>query len=77
MQEQWGPLQQGIPIVLIPDVVMKELPRFVQTLAIHYVSRLILVPSLLRALLDTYSDLPFWVRFFRQPHRKGLLSRGQ
>ena len=57
MQELWGPLLQGIPIVLIPDVVMKELPRFVQTLAIHHVSRLILVPSLLRALLDTYSDL--------------------
>jgi amino acid adenylation domain-containing protein len=57
MQELWGPLQQGIPLVLIPDVAMKELPRFVQTLAIHNVSRLILVPSFLRALLDTYSDL--------------------
>jgi amino acid adenylation domain-containing protein len=57
IQELLGPLLQGRPIVLIPDAVLKELPRFVQTLAVHRVTRLILVPSLLRALLDTFSDL--------------------
>jgi amino acid adenylation domain-containing protein len=57
IQELFGPLLQGIPIVLIPDDLLKELPRFVRTLALHRVTRLILVPSLLRVLLDTYSDL--------------------
>ena len=55
IQELLGPLLRGIRMVLIPDVVLKDLPRFVQTLAIHRVTRLILVPSLLRTLLDTYS----------------------
>ena len=58
IQELLGPLLQGIRMVLIPDEVLKDLPRFVQTLALHRVTRLILVPSLLRALLDTYGDLP-------------------
>jgi amino acid adenylation domain-containing protein len=57
MQELLGPLLWGIQIVLIPDSILKDLPRFVQTLAVHRVTRLILVPSLLRALLDTYGDL--------------------
>jgi amino acid adenylation domain-containing protein len=57
IQELLGPLLQGIRMVLIPDGILKDLPRFVQTLDIHSVTRLILVPSLLRALLDTYSDL--------------------
>jgi amino acid adenylation domain-containing protein len=57
IQELLGPLLQGRPIVLIPNAVLKELPHFVQTLAIHRVTRLILVPSLLQVLLDTLSDL--------------------
>jgi amino acid adenylation domain-containing protein len=57
IQELLGPLLMGIRTVLIPDAVLQDLPRFVQTLATHRVTRLLLVPSLLRALLDTYSDL--------------------
>jgi amino acid adenylation domain-containing protein len=57
IQELLGPLLRGIQIVLIPDSILKDLLRFVQTLAVHRVTRLILVPSLLRALLDTYGDL--------------------
>jgi amino acid adenylation domain-containing protein len=57
IQELLGPLLQGRQIVLITDNILKELPRFVQALARHRVTRLILVPSLLRALLDTMSDL--------------------
>ena len=58
IQELLGPLLRGVRTVLIPDEVLKDLPRFVQTLARHRVTRLILVPSLLRTLLDTYHDLP-------------------
>lgn len=57
MQELLGPLLQGIPTVLIPEAVLQDLPRFVQTLAAHSVTRVLLVPSLLRALLEAYSDL--------------------
>ena len=57
IQELLGPLLRGIRTVLIPDAVLKDLPRFVHTLARHRVTRLILVPSLLRTLLDTVSDL--------------------
>jgi amino acid adenylation domain-containing protein len=57
IQELLGPLLSGIRTVLIPDGELKDLPRFVQALAMHQVTRLILVPSLLRALLDTYDDL--------------------
>ena len=57
VQELLGPLLTGIETVLIPDAVLQNLPRFVQTLAMHRVTRFLLVPSLLRALLDTYGDL--------------------
>ena len=57
IQELLGPLLRGIRIVLIPDVVLQDLVHFVQTLAFHRVTRLILVPSLLRTMLDTFSDL--------------------
>lgn len=57
IQELLGPLLQGRPLILIADPVLKDLPRFVQTLAFYRVTRLILVPSLLQALLDTLPNL--------------------
>lgn len=55
--ELFGPLLQGIPTVLIPEAVLKDPQRLVHTLAAHRVSRMVLVPSLLRALLDLPGDL--------------------
>ena len=57
IQELLGPLLWGTPLVLIPDTVLRDLLRFVQTLAERHVTRLTLVPSLLRVLLDTFTDL--------------------
>jgi non-ribosomal peptide synthetase component F len=57
VQELFEPLLRGVRTVLIPDEVLRDLPRFVQTLATHGVTRIILVPSLLRVLLETYADL--------------------
>jgi amino acid adenylation domain-containing protein len=57
IQELLGPLLRGIRTILIPDVVLTDLIHFVQTLAFHRVTRLILVPSLLRTLLATFNDL--------------------
>jgi amino acid adenylation domain-containing protein len=72
MQELLGPLLHGRQIVLIPDHILKELPHFVQMLAVHRVTRIILVPSLLRALLDTYGDLQA-----RLPHLKLWFAGGE
>jgi aspartate racemase len=66
--ELLGPLLQGVPTVIIPNSVLQKPFKFVQILAEHQVTRLWVVPSFLRAILDTVpnlqSELPnlkFWV----------------
>ncbi|MBR8840563.1 MAG: AMP-binding protein, partial [Stigonema ocellatum SAG 48.90 = DSM 106950] len=54
--EIFGPLLQGVPTVIVPDSVLKDPQEFVATLASNNVTRLVLVPSLLRVLLAT-SDM--------------------
>ena len=55
--EIFGPLLQGVPAVLLPSELLKDTRRFVDALADHRVSRIVLVPSLLRAMLDTHPNL--------------------
>ena len=55
--EIFGPLLQGKPMVIIPDEVLKDTKRFIQTLATYQVSRIVLVPSLLRVMLNLIPDL--------------------
>jgi aspartate racemase len=55
--ELFGPLLAGVKVVLIPDEVLLESSRLVETLAAHRVTRIVLVPSLLRTLLDAEPDL--------------------
>ena len=55
--EIFGPLLQGVPLVIIPDDVVKDPPRFVAALSANKVTRLVLVPSLLRAMIDGVADL--------------------
>lgn len=55
--EIFGPLLQGVPLVMIPDDVVKDPPRFLAALAANKVTRLVLVPSLLRVMLETGPDL--------------------
>jgi len=55
--EIFGPLLQGVRIVIIPDMTVKDPRQLSHTLAVHGVTRIVLVPSLLRALLDIASDL--------------------
>jgi amino acid adenylation domain-containing protein len=66
--EIFGPLLHGIQTVIIPDRVLKDPHALIATLAQHQVTRLVLVPSLLRVLLELYHDLQqrlptlkFWV----------------
>jgi amino acid adenylation domain-containing protein len=55
--EIFGPLLHGVPLVIIPNDVVKDPPRFVAALSTHEVTRLVLVPSLLRAIIEDMDDL--------------------
>ncbi len=55
--EVWGSLAAGTPVVLPPADASLDLDVLVGILAENGVTRLCLVPSLLRALLTTYPDL--------------------
>ncbi|MEM7028583.1 MAG: amino acid adenylation domain-containing protein [Chloroflexota bacterium] len=66
--EIFGTLLAGIPLVIIPDDIVKDTKQFIATLKAHQVSRIVLVPSLLRVMLDIFPDLQqqvpalqFWV----------------
>ncbi|AUS99564.1 non-ribosomal peptide synthetase [Nostoc sp. CENA543] len=51
--EIFGALLQGVKTVIIGDRTVKDPQQFIATLAQHDVTRLVLVPSLLRVLLDS------------------------
>ena len=55
--EIFGPLLQGVPTVIVPDDAVKDPHLLVESLAANHVSRIVLVPSLLRVLLDSFGDL--------------------
>ena len=55
--EIFGPLLQGVPLVIIDDDTTKDPAQLVAALSHHKVSRLLLVPSLLRAIVETEDDL--------------------
>ena len=55
--EIFGPLLQGVPSVIIPEEELGDPDRMVRTLAENRVSRIVLVPSMLRFLLENVPDL--------------------
>jgi amino acid adenylation domain-containing protein len=55
--EVFSPLLRGVPLVVLPDEARKDPERLLAELSRFEVSRLALMPSLLRALLDTGRDL--------------------
>jgi amino acid adenylation domain-containing protein len=55
--EIFGPLLRGVPLVLLPEAVVKDPARLVDELARHGVTRLMLLPSLLRAMLTVAPNL--------------------
>ena len=65
--EIFGPLLQGIPTTIIPDDEVKDPERLISILAKKHVTRIVLVPSLLDAVLehapnlqDHLPDLKYW-----------------
>ena len=55
--EIFGPLLQGVPLVLIPDEILKDPQRLVCCLRDNLVTRIGLVPSFLKTLLDVFPCL--------------------
>lgn len=55
--EIFGPLLQGVPLVIIPDETVKDPQLFIPALSVNKVTRLVLVPSLLRVILEIGDDL--------------------
>jgi amino acid adenylation domain-containing protein/FkbM family methyltransferase len=55
--ETLGPLLRGVPLLVLPDAVTRDAPRLVEALARHRVTRIVVVPSILRMLLDADVDL--------------------
>lgn len=66
--EIFGPLLQGVPLAIIPNNLVKDITQFVNVLAAKKVTRIVLVPSLLRLIVESYPhldqllpDLRLWV----------------
>lgn len=55
--EVWGALLQGVPISIFPQEAHFDLYEFVEHLAAHAVTRVVLVPSLLQSILQYYPNL--------------------
>ncbi|HEY0739774.1 MAG TPA: amino acid adenylation domain-containing protein, partial [Herpetosiphonaceae bacterium] len=55
--EIFGPLLHGVPLSVIDDEVVRDPALLVGTLAEQRITRLVLVPSLLRAILDAHPRL--------------------
>ena len=55
--EIFGPLLAGIPNVIVPQDAVRDPEEFLQLLAREHVTRIVLVPSLLRTLLDRAPNL--------------------
>lgn len=49
--ETFGPLLQGVALIIVPPAIAKDPEVLVELLAKHKASRIVLVPSLLRAIL--------------------------
>ena len=70
--EVFGPLLKGIPSTVIPEQVAQDPQLLIQTLADNQVTRIVLVPSLLKAILDVDPDLQNHV-----PELKLWISSGE
>ena len=55
--ETFAPLLAGVPLAIVADDYAKDPRRLAAALAAHGVTRVVLVPSLLRALLETHPNL--------------------
>ena len=57
VSEIFGPLLAGVPSVIVPEEAGLDITHLIEMLAEHQVSRIVMVPSLLRVLLEQVEDL--------------------
>ncbi len=55
--ELFGPLLQGVPVVVIPDETVLDIFAFIHVLESEQISRLVVVPSFLSVMLDSDADV--------------------
>ena len=55
--ELFGPLLKGVPVVIVPHDVVNDPIGLIDTSAYHGVTRITLVPSLLRVMLEVKEDI--------------------
>lgn len=55
--EVWGGIAAGLPVVVPPAATAKDLDALLRSLSANRITRICLVPSLLRALLATFPDI--------------------
>ena len=70
--ETFGPLLGGVPTVVIPDPMVREPRLLIRMLADQRVTRIVLVPALLRAMLEAEPELGA-----RLPHLRLWVSSGE
>ena len=56
--EIFGPLLQGIKTVIVPDSILLDSAQFLDMLGCDRITRIVLVPSLLRVLLESLEEYP-------------------
>ncbi|MEM1394343.1 MAG: amino acid adenylation domain-containing protein, partial [Cyanobacteria bacterium P01_H01_bin.150] len=54
--EIFSPLLKGIPLVVVPDNIRSDVLRLMSLLSDKKITRIVVVPSLLKAMLDTTSE---------------------
>ncbi|WP_340066514.1 condensation domain-containing protein [Ascidiimonas aurantiaca] len=66
--ELYGPLLQGIPLVFYKKEQLLDIPSFIKSLYTHQVSRIVLVPSLLKEIIshrelaeESLAQLKIWI----------------
>jgi amino acid adenylation domain-containing protein len=70
--ETFGPLLQGVPSVILPDETVKNHQAFIDALEAAQVTRIVLVPSLLRVLIESEVEPAH-----RLPHLRYWTSSGE
>lgn len=70
--EVWAPLLAGVPLVLLRDAQVRDLDQLIKVVEQEKISRLLLVPSLLDALLRAAPDLAQ-----RWQHLRHLVCSGE
>ena len=70
--EVFGPLLRGVPSLILSDQTVRDPAELVRALESHAVTRVVTVPSLLSAILESYPDLGN-----RLPHLKLWVSSGE